>query len=384
MLQNSHDCVRMDLFAPVEIRTLLAQSIVGSTESIVGKSAIDTLLTDSQAAAELGAGRGRYWEELPHFLRKQDQGINGINSSTPLADILLKRQGVLQLTFEERARKIERLGIDRHTLSLHACIRATGSPAFPPLSIEINGKNVTVGALDPDSEEAVSFLQLAWGTDRLGALLLLRAAAAAQLASYPTQFADDLEALLGDAAARVVLSLSVEEDVAMEVESLLDYALPALSLIGDAALPSFETWRSLLLALLREPGEAGASQFPLALARLLPPRRRSSLQFLVTEKAQLVALARGGVLRVAAEGSDGGSSPAHPRRVSESAYLVTGPASLCAGEAAAQQAFAAVSRARKSKTAASEERLPAVKALDTTLGRSNALHVCSDFLVDTH
>jgi hypothetical protein len=187
-----------------------------------------------------------------------------------------------------------------------------------------------------------------------------------------------LEALLGDAAARVVLSLSAEEDVAGEVEALLDYALPVLNLIGNAATyPSFESWRSLLLTMLREPGTVGAPQFPLAQAQLLPPRKRSSLQFLVTEKAQLVVLSRGGEFRVTRKGSDNQSSPAHPRRVEESAYVVTGPASLCSGEAAAQQAFAAASRARKTKLAATEVKLPAFKALEAALGPKGS-RFCSE------
>ena len=382
MLQNSHDCVRMNLFAPTEMRTILARSIVGTTDgTLKGQSALDSLLTVAHAAAESGAGRGRYWDELPQFLHVRDHSANSSSRTHNLADILVKRQGLLRRTLQERARKIERLAIDRSTLALHTCIRASGSPAFPPLLLDINGRNVTIGALDPDSEEAVLFLQLAWDTDRLGALLLLRAAATAQLTAYPTRFEDDLEALLGDAAARVVLSLSAEEDVAGEVEALLDYALPVLNLLGDAVTyPSFETWRSLLLTMLREPGTVGAPQFPLAQAQLLPPRKRSSLQFLVTEKAQLVVLSRGGEFRATGKGGDNQSSPAHPRRVEESAYVVTGPASLCAGEAAAQQAFAAVSRARKAKLAASEAKLPALKALEAALGPSGGSRFCSEYL----
>lgn len=175
-----------------------------------------------------------------------------------------------------------------------------------------------------DTEDAIEWLRWGWGTDRAGALLLIRAHARSALANYPATLVSDVRALLVDLAAQMVMGLALGEDATAGVKALLQYvygdadgyrgpsstSLP-VSLTGG--LPSAQAsaggqegavlapyplgrytlahWQSEVMAQARESTYRGAARFARANAGLLAPRMRAITQFLVTEKVQLHALA---------------------------------------------------------------------------------------------
>lgn len=265
LLQNSHDCVRIDVYPPQEmLDTMMTMAAKRSQERFNSSS------SDSDSTSH-GIVVPDYWSLVASELDTSDEAATNASLSAPLSSVLLSRRGKgPRMTAADRTNFVSRWA-DPKAGALQNCISVTHGPK-----------------LHTETEEAIKFIAIAWDTDRLGALMMLSGLARDRLKGYPRDVHDDVMVMLADAAAQVVLGLAAEEDAGASVESLLHYVYYASSLRPSnvTAPPSFETWQGLLLEYVRD-GPAYAK----ARAALLPPRVRATVQYLITEKVQLLQLA---------------------------------------------------------------------------------------------
>jgi hypothetical protein len=386
LLQNTHDCVRVELNPPTEIRdalvrraklhtrrTAAAASASASASASAAAAAkrkangvLGELAADGDgvaapsASASAGAGSPArsltpeeeaedaatdvflaslgpvpdYFEVGARMLDELEQAGSGpVGASAALR--MRVGQGPFRLTPADRVVTLLRnfrASLDDTTGIQRNCVAAgIGKGARSPAAIKA-AKAATAAAAtaqlaessssspssslpaytfpsstrDPETEEAIQFIQVAWDTDRLGALLILRGIAAAKLKTYRRPLDDDVRDLLADSAAQVVLGLATEEDAGQGAEALLAYAYgTAEDEAGAAGAPfTFASWQQLVLDQLRAgvsstatgggasaEAERAPTGYTLPAARaLLPPRIRGAIQYVVTEKVQLRSL----------------------------------------------------------------------------------------------
>ena len=298
LLKNAHDCVRMDFFAPGHVREALVASFTNTPRDS------EVLLNGANLAAKMGPAGGDYFVTLREILANMSPDVTHgsvatANVSASLYNVLLAHSKLDQqetqesLSTKEKVdqkllRRLERI-VDQKSLALHSCV---SEKAFREhMSTLESTTNSTRAKESPNSEleETLQFLELSWGVDRIGATVLLRGIASAQLSLYATSLREDIVSLLADSAAQVVLQLADEEDAASFAQTLLTYAFGESAGNGKSSgAVGFETWRDQVLAFVRDE----ASGFARAKAALLSPRRRSTTFFLVTEKVQLLSVSQ--------------------------------------------------------------------------------------------
>ena len=297
LLSNTHDCVRMDFFAPERIRDALAVIFTKTP------SEAEILKENANIAAKNGPGGGDYFVTLRDILAFMSPDVTHgslatTNISASLYNVLLVHSNLdhtqeslsSQKVDQKILRQLERI-VEQKTLALHSCVNEKAFRQHISTLDSISTSSKASMSSDSELEEALKFLELTWGVDRLGATILLRGIASAQLTLYSTSLREDIVTLLADSAAQVVLQLADEEDAASQAKALLAYAF------GDSgsnnksvsgSVVGFETWRDQVLAFVRDE----VSGFARAKAALLSPRQRSTTYFLVTEKAQLLLLSQ--------------------------------------------------------------------------------------------
>jgi hypothetical protein len=292
----------MDFFAPERIREALVSSFTNTLRDS------EALLIGANIAAKLGPGNGDYFVALRDILAFMSPDVSHgsvatVNVSASLYNLLLVHSKHEQGTQESSSasssssssdkvdqkvlRRLERI-VDQKSLALHSCI---SEKAFREhiSTLEASSNTTRVHeSSDSELEETLQFLELSWGVDRLGATILLRGIASAQLSLYATSLREDIVSLLADSAAQVVLQLADEEEAAAFAQTLITYAFGESASNTSSGVVGFETWRDQVLAFVRDE----ASGFARAKAALLSPRRRSTTFFLVTEKVQLLSVSQ--------------------------------------------------------------------------------------------